>query len=77
LDTCDHIQQILDNSLDLRKLEAHKLVLENERVHIREVVDQVYRMLRKSTKVSVAAGGRPGLHTEPEYAALLLLRAPS
>ena len=35
LDSCTHIQRILDNSLDLGKLEQHKLVLDDDAVNIK------------------------------------------
>ena len=47
LDSCTYIQSILDKSLDLGKLEQHKLVLEDELVDIKAICDQVYSMMCK------------------------------
>jgi CheY-like chemotaxis protein len=53
LDSCTHIQRILDNSLDLGKLEQHKLVLEDEVVDIKAIGDQVGSMMSKRLQPGV------------------------
>jgi len=53
MDSCDHIQRILDNSLDLSKLEQHKLVLANEVVDIQAIGSQIYSMLSMRTSPGV------------------------
>jgi CheY-like chemotaxis protein len=53
LDSCTHIQRILDNSLDLGKLEQHKLVLEDEVVDMKATADQVSSMMSKRLKPGV------------------------
>jgi CheY-like chemotaxis protein len=44
--SCAHIQQILDNSLDLCKLEQHKLVLSDEPVRLALIAQKIQSMLR-------------------------------
>ena len=53
LDSCTHIQRILDNSLDLGKLEQHKLVLEDEHVELQKIGDQVASMMANRLKPGV------------------------
>jgi signal transduction histidine kinase len=53
IDTCAHIAHILDNSLDLSKLEQHKLVLANEPVHIHDIAEQIHSMLSRRTNPGV------------------------
>ena len=53
LDSCAHIQRILDNSLDLGKLEQHKLVLADEMVDIRAVCSKIFSMLSMRTAPGV------------------------
>jgi signal transduction histidine kinase/CheY-like chemotaxis protein len=53
LDSCTHIQRILDNSLDLGKLEQHKLVLDDDAVNIKSICDQIRSMLVTQLKPAV------------------------
>lgn len=53
LDSCTHIQRILDNSLDLGKLEQHKLVLEDELINIKAIGDKICSMMSKRLKPGV------------------------
>ena len=53
MNSCTHIQRILDNSLDLGKLEQHSLVLEDEVVNIKAVCDEIYSMMSVRVKPGV------------------------
>ena len=53
MDSCTHIQHILDNSLDLGRLEQHKCVLEDEVVNIKAVCDEIYSMMSVRVKPGV------------------------
>ena len=53
VNSCTHIQRILDNSLDLGRLEQHKLVLEDEVVNIKAICNEIYSMMSVRVKPGV------------------------